>query len=57
VSYNLAQGIPQDKDFAASSRNAFKGGLRSLLREMSALLREQRDSLKEIVYEIWRIDC
>jgi hypothetical protein len=57
VSYNLAQGIPQDKDFAASSRNAFKGGLRSLLREMSALLREQRDGLKEIIYKIWRIDC
>jgi hypothetical protein len=42
---------------AIASRNAFKGGLLSLLREMSALLREQRDGLKEIVYEIWRIDC
>jgi hypothetical protein len=41
----------------ASSRNAYKGGLRSLLREMSALLREQRDGLKEIAWIIWSIDC
>lgn len=31
---------------AASSRNAYKGREYSLLREMSALLREQRDRLK-----------
>ncbi len=37
------------KDFAASSRNAYKGGLRAMLREMSVLLREQRDGLKEIL--------
>jgi hypothetical protein len=36
------------KDFAASSRNAYKGGLRSLLRGMSALLHGQRDMLKRI---------
>jgi len=33
---------------AASSLNAYKGGLRSLLRKMSVLLREQRDKLKEV---------
>lgn len=33
---------------AGSSRNAYKGGVRAMLREMSALLREQRDGLKEI---------
>jgi hypothetical protein len=30
-------------------RNAYKGGLRAMLREMSALLREKRDLLKEIL--------
>lgn len=33
---------------AASSRNAYKGGLREELREMAKLLREQRDRLKRI---------
>jgi len=32
----------------ASSRDACKGVMRSLLHEMAALLREQRDMLKEI---------
>ena len=33
---------------AASSRNAYKGGERALLREMAVLLREQRDGLKRV---------
>jgi len=33
---------------ATSSRNAYKGGWRYMLREISALLRDQRDGLKEI---------
>jgi hypothetical protein len=33
---------------ARSSRNAYKGGMRSMLREMAALLREQREGLCEI---------
>ena len=33
---------------AASSRNAYKGGERAVLREMAALLREQRVGLKRI---------
>ena len=33
---------------AASSRNAFKGGWRAELRDMSALLREQRECLKQV---------
>ncbi len=31
-----------------SSRNAYRGGVRSMLREISALLREQRDMLKQV---------
>lgn len=33
---------------AASSQNAFKGGHRSLMREMAAVLKEQRECLKLI---------
>lgn len=33
---------------AVSSRNAYRGGVRAMLREISALLREQLDMLKEI---------
>lgn len=33
---------------AVASLNAYKGGLRSLLSEMSTMLREQRDALKQI---------
>ena len=33
---------------AASSRNAYKGGERAVLREMAALLREQREGLKRV---------
>ncbi|MDP1720214.1 MAG: hypothetical protein Q8L08_04350 [Candidatus Nanopelagicaceae bacterium] len=33
---------------AATSLNAYKGGLRALLSEMSTLLREQRDALKRV---------
>lgn len=33
---------------ARSSRNAYKGGVRATLREMSALLRDQWVGLKEI---------
>ena len=33
---------------ARSSRNAFKGGWRSELRRMAALLRDQREGLKRI---------
>ena len=33
---------------AISSRNAYKGGARALLREMAALLREQREGLKRV---------
>lgn len=36
------------KGKAVSSRNAYKGGWRAELREMSALLREQRDGLKQV---------
>ncbi len=35
---------------AASSRNAYKGGLRATLREMSRLLGEQRGMLKDMPY-------
>ncbi len=31
---------------AVSARNAYKGGLRSLMREMSALLRDQKETMK-----------
>jgi|WetSurMetagenome_2_1015567.scaffolds.fasta_scaffold01349_7 hypothetical protein len=30
-----------------SSRNAYKGGIRAMLREISKVLREQRDELKD----------
>ena len=33
---------------AIASRNAYKGGVRVMLREMSALLREQLDMLKQV---------
>lgn len=33
---------------ARSSRNAYRGGVRDMLREMAALLRAQREGLKEI---------
>jgi hypothetical protein len=33
---------------AIVSRNAFKGGLRGMLREMARMLREQREELKRV---------
>lgn len=33
---------------AASSRNAYKGGHRAVLREMAVLLHEQREGLKRV---------
>lgn len=41
----------------STSCDESKGGLRSLLREITALLRGQRDGLKEVVWIIRRIDC
>ncbi len=48
----LSTGASTPEGEAALSRNAHKGGLRSLLREISALLREQRGKFKEISWII-----
>jgi hypothetical protein len=37
---------PQDE--AKASRNAYKGGMRAMLRELARLLREQAEALKRI---------
>jgi hypothetical protein len=46
--WTKSTGAKTQEGKAKSSRNAFKGGTRALLREMSKLLREQKDYLKRI---------
>lgn len=41
-------GARTAKGKAVSSRNAYKGGHREILRGMAALLHEQRDALKRV---------
>lgn len=43
--WNKATGACTPEGKAIASRNAYKGGVRAMLREMSALLREQRHRL------------
>ena len=46
--WNKSTGAKTPEGKAVSSQNAFKGGWRSELREMSALLREQRGFMKQV---------
>jgi len=46
--WNKSTGARTPEGKAVSARNAYKGGLRSLTREMSALLREQRECMRRV---------
>ncbi len=46
--WNSSTGAKTPEGKAASSRNAYKHGNRSLAREMAAVLREQKECLKLI---------
>jgi hypothetical protein len=46
--WNSATGARTPEGKATASRNAFKGGVRAMMRGMSALLREQREFMKRI---------
>ncbi len=41
-------GVQTAEGKAVASRNAYKGGERAVLREMAALLHEQREGLKRV---------
>jgi len=44
--WNKSTGARTPEGKAVASRNAFKGGIHDLIREMSALLRDQKESMK-----------
>lgn len=46
--WKKSTGAKTPKGKAIASRNAFKGGVRPMIRGMSALLREQREFMKLI---------
>jgi hypothetical protein len=46
--WNNSTGPQTQTGKAIASRNAYKGGLRPMVRETAKLLREQRDFLKEV---------
>jgi hypothetical protein len=46
--WNNSTGAKTHEGKAIASRNAFKGGVRPLLKDMATLLREQKDCLKRI---------
>lgn len=46
--WDKSTGARTEQGKAASSQNAFKGGVRPMLREMSALLKEQKESMRLI---------
>ena len=46
--WNNSTGAKTLEGKAIASRNAFKGGTRSFLKDMAKLLREQKDCLKRI---------
>jgi len=46
--WDKSTGARTPEGKAVSAQNAFKGGLRSMVREMSAVLRDQREILNRV---------
>jgi hypothetical protein len=46
--WDKSTGARTPEGKAIASRNAFKGGFRAMMREMSALLRDQRECMNRV---------
>ena len=46
--WNKSTGARTPEGKAVSSKNAYKGGMHAMMRELSALLKEQKESMKQI---------